>query len=61
MRKVLKWLGIAVGVLLVLVILAAGIGYARGSAMLTASHEFELETIEIPDDPGDSIPFCLEP
>ncbi len=50
MKKVLKWIGIVLGALVVLIVLAVGVGYARGSAMIDKEYTFELETFPIPDD-----------
>jgi len=51
MKKVLKWIGILLGVLIVLVAVVAAAAYARGSAYLAREYDLEVETIEIPSDP----------
>jgi mono/diheme cytochrome c family protein len=49
-RKVLKWIGIGVGVLLVIVVLLAIVGIFRTNGMLTQKWEYTAETLTIPTD-----------
>ncbi len=48
MRKVLKWIGIALGGLVGLLVLASVILYVIGSARLNGTHEIQLENVAIP-------------
>lgn len=50
MKKLLKWLGILVGVLLALVIIAAAVGTLRANALLTKDWDYTADTIQIPTD-----------
>ena len=50
MKKLLKWLGILVGALVVLVIIAAAVGTVRANALMTREWEFAADTIAIPTD-----------
>jgi mono/diheme cytochrome c family protein len=50
MRKVLKWLGIGIGVLLGLVIVAAVILYFMGGAKLDKTRQVQPPTVTIPND-----------
>jgi cytochrome c553 len=50
MRKALKWIGIGLGGLVVLLLLAAMVLYAIGSARLNKNHDIQAEGIKIPTD-----------
>jgi cytochrome c553 len=50
MKKALKWAGIVLGGLIGLLLVAAVVLYALGSARLNRSYDIELETINIPGD-----------
>lgn len=50
MGKILKWIGIAVGVLLGLIILAVIVLNIVGSSTLNRTYDVEVEAITIPDD-----------
>lgn len=50
MKKVFKWIGIALGSLLVLVLLAAAVLYFIGNSRLTKTYDFPPSNIVIPTD-----------
>ena len=50
MRRILKWIAIALGVVVVLLIIAAGGLYAAGTSSLTRTYDIEAEAITIPTD-----------
>jgi mono/diheme cytochrome c family protein len=50
MKKALKWIGIVLGVVVVLAVVAVGVGQVRANALLTASHAFELLDLGVADD-----------
>ena len=50
MKKILKWLGILVGVLLVIVISAIAVGSMRANSILTKEWTYSPDTIQIPTD-----------
>lgn len=52
MRKVLKWIGIGLGILLGLLVLALGALYLMGSARLNKSYDIQAKNITIPTDEG---------
>ena len=50
MRKFFKWLGIALGSLVALVLVGLGVLYFRGSAMIGQKYDIPAESIAIPTD-----------
>ncbi len=69
MKKVLKWIGIALGGFLGLLVLASIVLYVRGSARLNKTHEIQLENIAIPTNESaiargqhlvETLTFCQE-
>ncbi len=48
MKKVLKWIGIVLGGLVGLLVLASVVLYVKGSTRLNDTHEIQLENISIP-------------
>ncbi len=52
MRKVLKWIGIVIGVLLGLVILVLSVTYVIAGQKLNNTYEITLDLIDIPDEPS---------
>lgn len=50
MKKALKWIGIVLGGLVGLLVLAAGVLYAVGSAQLNKTRDIQAESIPIPND-----------
>lgn len=67
MRRLLKWIGILLGGLVGVVLVAAIVLYALGSARLNKSHDIQVETIAIPSDEAaiargqhlvDAVTFC---
>jgi cytochrome c553 len=50
MKKILKWIGIVLGILLGLVILAGVVLYSLGSARLNKTYDIQPEAIVIPSD-----------
>jgi mono/diheme cytochrome c family protein len=52
MRGVLKWLGVVLGVVLALVVIALGIFWFKGNAVLTRKYAIAPEAIAIPTDPA---------
>lgn len=50
MKKVLKWIGIILGSLVALLVVAAAVLYILGSARLNKTYDFQPETIAIPTD-----------
>lgn len=50
MRRILKWIGIVLGVLLGLVVLAAVILYAVGTSKLNKTLRIQPEAVEVPSD-----------
>jgi mono/diheme cytochrome c family protein len=50
MRKVLKWIGIVIGGLVVLIILFVGAMFATGTARLNKTYTVQPATVNIPDD-----------
>lgn len=52
MKRILKWIGIVLGVVVVLLIIAAGALYAMGTSRLTRTYDVEAETITIPTGDG---------
>ena len=50
MKKVFKWIGIVLGVLIGLVIIFAGIMYFRGNSILTKTYQIQPAAIVIPED-----------
>lgn len=67
MRRLLKWIGILLGGLVGVVLVAAIALYALGSARLNKSHDIQVETIAIPSDEAaiargqhlvDAVTFC---
>jgi cytochrome c553 len=50
MRKVLKWLGIILGVLVALIIVVVIVGTVRANSMLTKEWDYAAETLVVPTD-----------
>ena len=50
MRKFIKWAGLGVGVIVVLILLAGGVMYFIGSANVDRSYEVEAAQLDIPSD-----------
>jgi mono/diheme cytochrome c family protein len=50
MRKVIKWIGIVIGGLVVLIIVFVGVMFATGTARLNKSYAVQPATVNIPDD-----------
>lgn len=50
LRKILKWVGIALAVLIGLVILAIGVIYFRGQSKFSKTYQVQVENVAIPDD-----------
>lgn len=50
MRRVLKWIGIVLGVLIVLLVVAVTAFYAMGTSRLNRSYDIQAEAITIPTD-----------
>jgi len=50
MKKILKWVGIVLGVLVLLVLVAAAVLYLRGTARLNKRYELPVVAIPIPTD-----------
>jgi len=50
MKKVFKWIGIVLGSLIVLILIAAGGLYFKGNAQLTRTHDFPASGIVAPTD-----------
>jgi mono/diheme cytochrome c family protein len=50
MKKVLKWIGIVIGILVVLLIVFGGSMFAIGSSQLTKTYEIQPATVTIPED-----------
>ena len=50
MKKVLKWIGIVLGSLVVLLVVAGAVLYILGSARLNKTYDIQPETIAIPTD-----------
>ena len=48
MKKVLKWIGIVLAALVAILVVAAAIGYTRGSSYLTRQYDYQLDPIDIP-------------
>lgn len=51
MRKVLKWIGIGLGALAGLIVLAVGAVYAVSAARFNRIYDIQVEPVEIPTDP----------
>ncbi len=50
MKRALKWIGIGLGVLVGILVVAVAALYASGSSQLTKKHNIQAEAIFIPDD-----------
>ena len=50
MKKVLKWIGIVLGILVGLLVLAAVVMYIIGSARLDKTYDIQVQTIAVPTD-----------
>lgn len=50
LKKILKWVGIGLGVIIVLAIVAIGIQYARGQSKLSQTYKIPVEQVAIPTD-----------
>lgn len=48
--KILKWVGIVIGVLIALVVVVGLIGYIRGGSMLTRKFDYTPDNITVPTD-----------
>ncbi len=69
MKKVLKWIGIALGGLVGLLVLSLIVLYAMGSSRLNKTHEIQVENIAIPTNDSaivrgqhlvEALTFCQE-
>lgn len=49
-KKILKWIGIGLGVIVVLVLIAAGVMYFRGQARFNQTYAVQVENVAIPSD-----------
>ena len=49
-KKILKWIGIVLGVILVLLILGAGVLYFRGQSKFSQTYQIRVEPVAIPSD-----------
>jgi mono/diheme cytochrome c family protein len=52
MKRVLKWVGYVVGVIVVLLIVAVSVVYALGSSRLNKSYPLAVEPVAVPADPA---------
>lgn len=50
MKRALKWIGIMLVGLVAILVVAAAIGFTRGSSYLTRQYDYQLDPIDIPTD-----------
>ena len=49
-KKILKWVGVVLGIIVVLAIVAVGAQYVRGQSKLSQTYKIEVEQVAIPTD-----------
>ena len=50
LKKILKWAGIVLGVIIALAIVALGVQYARGQSKLSQTYTIQVESVAVPND-----------